>query len=60
MNIKNIINQDNPEWDIGEQIIFPVIEDIREVQVDAMIVDTKSNAIVFLSFFAFEFLESSS
>jgi len=36
----------NQEWDIGERIVLPV-GDVRGVQVETTIVDTKTNAIVF-------------
>ncbi|MFA5102523.1 MAG: LamG domain-containing protein [Candidatus Thermoplasmatota archaeon] len=34
------------EWDIGEQIVLPV-GDIKGIQIEAMIVDVKTNSIVF-------------
>ena len=48
MNEENFYIRDitNQEWDIGERIILPV-DDITGIQVEATIVDTKTNSIVF-------------
>jgi hypothetical protein len=45
---REFLQQDisDPEWNIGERITLP-IEDISGIQIEATIVDTTTNAIVF-------------
>lgn len=39
-------NLSNQEWDIGDLIVIPV-DDLRGIQVEAVVIDAKTNSIVF-------------